>query len=116
MDEYNFNKFIEEKDIYNPNIECVFFSSQIQVFRPTHNDTWYFVLVATYGSTWVNFSTQFTDNYYPEQEQPEDPEPDPEPEPENQDLTINGYELFLIFPISITPYLISKKRKKIKKN
>ncbi len=85
MDKSNYEKFVEDGFIYNDRITQVFFSGQIQTFRPTHNDTWYFVFVATFGETYLNASVRYTENYY---EEPEPTEPDPtEPDPTELDPT-----------------------------
>ncbi|MCP6719385.1 MAG: hypothetical protein KJI71_04085 [Patescibacteria group bacterium] len=78
VDKSNYEKLVEDGFIYNSRITTVFFSSQIQTFRPTHNDTWYFVFVNAYSSeVYLNVSVRYTENYY---EEPE-PQPDPDSDP-----------------------------------
>ena len=98
MDEGNFERWVEEGIIYNNHISQVFFSGQIQTFRPAHNDTWYFVFVSTLGETYLNVSVRYTQDYYEEPEpEPElEPEPDPEPDPiPTQDFTTIGIVLIV---------------------
>lgn len=118
MDKNNFDKWIEDGIIYNNNIKQVF-CNWIDMVRPTHNDTWYFVFVNGYDEEEVNLSVaiRYTQNYYGEPEPDPDPDPDPDPEPKPTNLNNQIINIILtIVTISaiaiVIPVLIIQKRKK----
>ena len=87
VDQAGFDQFV---DAMNPSVSGDIFKGLTQAFRPTHNDTWYFIWVnSDDDDAYYNITVRCTENYYgfPPEPEPE-PEPIPKPEPEPNDVII----------------------------
>ena len=111
LDQAKFNKFKVDKDPYASYFGSNNFLQMVDMARPTHDDTWYFVFMNGYEEDGINLnvSIRFTPNYYGFPPEPE-PEPEPEPIPEPEPYLIPSFNVIAIISmIGITIFIIYKK-------
>ncbi len=116
------DKFLINKDPYDSSIGAIYLQ-QIDVIRPKHNDTWYFVFMNGYVEEGVsiNVSIKYTPNYYGFHSSPPDPDPNPNPDPTPNPDDLTTFLIVISFLVGFTALgltgglVLVKKRKNTKK-